>query len=337
MSRIGCLLFSLLFAAGCGRIGLEIDTVVHEDGSLERTVTYCAELSDREALFKEYRLPAGLSWEITEKNQMGEGDSRSLFRERLLTYKAHGTFRNLETDYAKQDGRIPPSWSTNRISIQATPEFYLYEEAFSDTTDVPQLRRLGERYVQELVERAIAECKKTLFREEPAPVIESIRSHVTTSSLGYFNQIWHGLERVESKEGLETVQTLIGQGSEFLISQIDQWWNAEGLRYPEHDARRQVVRTLTEASERESEEDESWLDSHREDLIRYGGAYLPFWMDRSYHFKATVAMPAEIVESNAAHVKGNVAIWEFDPMLFLLKDYTLRAKAKRPAKGEDSK
>ena len=44
-------------------------------------------------------------------------------------------------------------------------------------------------------------------------------------------------------------------------------------------------------------------------------------------------MPSPIVDSNATQVKGNTATWEFDPTFFLLKDYTLKARAKPKTEG----
>lgn len=321
------LLFGLLFIlAGCGRVGFEVETVVHEDGSFDRTVTYTTRASDREMLAKEYQLPAGAGWEVTETTQLSGPSSPNNIPERLFVYRARGTFRSLETDYAKEDYQTPPSFSKNRISIRAAPDLYEYLETFSDTANVAELRRLGERFVEELVEKAIAECKKddVLSQESPA-VIETIQRRVTTSALGYFDQVWHKLETAEAEEDLEPMAVLTREGEEFLISQIDRWWRSEGRHYPGPDARKRIVQVLTKSSEGESHKDEK---PYEPDLARYGGAYSPSW-PRSYDFKVTVSMPTDIAESNADHVKGNVATWEFDPLIFLLKDYTLVAKAKR--------
>ncbi len=71
-------------------------------------------------------------------------------------------------------------------------------------------------------------------------MVEAIQHHVTVSALGYFDQIWHDLEGVESKEKAEFIQGLIEQSGEFLVSQIDQGWRAQGRHYPQSGGREQV-------------------------------------------------------------------------------------------------
>lgn len=331
MRRIGFTLFSLLWIAGCARVGLEVETVVHEDGSLDRSVTYTGDNVEREALAGEYQLPSGPGWKVSEGTQAGSPvfwGSRS----RLYVYRAEGTFRTLEADYAKKDFRLPPAFSKNRIVLQQTPEGLVYQETFSDTANRSELRRLGERYVQEAISKIMASLRGSLFSQEDPAMAEVLQRNVTTSVLGYFDQIWHSLEELESKEKSEFVRGLIDQSVEFLTSQINQGWRAQGRHYPQAGGREQVAKALEEASDQIGK-DETWAEPYVRDLKRYGGAYLPSWADRSYPFKFSVTMPAPIVESNATQVKGNTATWEFDPLFFLLKDYTLKVRAKPKTEG----
>jgi len=324
--RLVWLCVSVVLISGCERVGLEVETAIHEDGSFDRTATYTVEDVDRETLSREYALPAGTSWAVAEMTK--EGDVVfGKFRPRLFVYQAKGTFRALDTDYGKQDYRIPPAWSRNRIRVDVTPEAYRYQETFSDTTDVTELHRVGERFVQSWVNDAVSTIRETVLGQENDLIIDSIRRHVTTSAQGYFEQVWHLLETVGSKEEREAIETLVGQSESFLIGQIDQWWRADGLHYPHGErTRNRIAEALNKSSN--SQEDntasqEDWDDA----LKRHGGAYLPSWDKRSYRFKMTVTMPTDITTSNAAHVDGNKAVWEFDPLYFLLKDYTLEAES----------
>lgn len=331
MKRIGFLLAGLLCVTGCARVGLEVETVVHPDGSFERIVTYAADQVDRQTLTAEYQLPSGPGWKVSEETRM-ESPAFWGSRSRMYLYRAEGTFKALESDYAKKDFQLPPAFSRNKISIRKMPDGFLYEETFSDTANRAELRRLGERYVKELIPQAIGPLKGALFRREDPAAVEKIQRHVTTSALGYLDQIWHALERAESNERVELIRSLVEESGEFLISQMDQGWRAEGRHYPSTGGREQVAEALDEVFDKMGQ-DESWMDPYRTDLKRHGGAYLPSWMDRSYPFKFSVTMPAPITGSNATRVKGNTATWEFDPLFFLLRDYTLKARAKRKTEG----
>lgn len=326
VQRLVWLGVSVLVIAGCERVGLEIETVIHDDGSFDRTVTYTVEDVDRETLSREYALPAGASWAVTETTKAGDV-AFGTFRPRLFVYQAKGTFRALETDYGKQDSRTPPAWSRNRIRIDATPDAYRYQETFSDTTDTGELQRLGERFVQSQVKDTIAHIRETVLDQENDLLIDAIQRHVTVSSLGYLDQVWHLLETVNSSEERKAIETLVEQSESFLIGQIDQWWRAEGLHYPRGErVRDRITEALKQAAE-PHEERPTAQDEWDEALKRYGGAYLPSWKKRSYRLKVTVTMPRDITTSNATEVHGNTAVWEFDPLYFLLKDYMLEAES----------
>lgn len=320
---------SVLLLAGCAQVGVAIDTVVHDDGSFDRTITYMVMEQDRAILATEYVLPAGASWQVTE-------EVRPDPRGRRYVYQARGTFRTLETDYAKRDSQTPPAFSRNRLAIRATADGYAYQEAIRDTTNPRALRRVGERVAREHVARVIADCQGTVLREETPAVIAAIQRHVTTSTLGYVDHIWHMLAARRSTEDLASATALIREAEEFLISQIDRWWRTEGQHHPGEEARARIARTLTDLAEQAPDRDAAWIKASQADLARYGGAYVPSWFQRSYHFRVSVTLPTAITESNADQVTGNQATWEFDPLIFLLKEYSLVAKAPRLGPAEPS-
>jgi hypothetical protein len=181
----------------------------------------------------------------------------------------------------------------------------------------------------------ITHIREPVLSQENNLIVEAIQRHVTTSALGYLGQVWYLLETVGSRAEREAIETFVERSESFLIGQIDQWWRAEGLHYPRGE---RVRHRLTEALKQSAESQEETTTSQEEwddALKRYGGAYLPSWKKRHYRFTVTVTMPRDITTSNATEVHGNKAVWEFDPLYFLLKDYTLEAEA-REGEGDEA-
>ena len=316
------LLFILFYVVGCAQVGVEIETTTHEDGSSRRTITYIAREVDRKTLASEYKLPVGSEWSVTEKTQLGQASERDR-KERVYIYRAEGTFQKLSSDYAKRDDQIPPHWSKNSITIHRTSDAYEYAETLSDTANPQELRSFWEDVVRFLIAETIRFLRETLLRDESDFAVLEIQRGVTTAGLGYFNQIWNRLKTIESQEDAKKSDEFIAGAEEFFINQLDRWWQTEGRFYPKDGARQLIVEAMEQLPQNYLKESTSAFDEKR--IKRCGGAYA----NRGYHFKVTVTMPNNITESNAHSINGKIAIWEFDPRFFLLKPYTLRAKAKR--------
>jgi len=292
-----------------------VETILHEDGSFDRSVTYHTEHIEREALTHMYRLPAGPGWHVSEQVQLGSDP-----REKRYIYHAEGTFRTLASDYAKRDSQTPQQWSQNAVAVRVTSDGYAYEETFSDTANAQELRRLWEATVPLLVTNVLGHLRETLLRHESDFVIATIQQGLITSGLGYLDQVWHHLETIELPAEANTTDALMTDAQAFFVSQLDRWWQTEGHFYPPEDARTLIAEALDQLPQTILEDLPAFND---EQLARYGGAY----RDWKHRFTVTVTMPAPITDSNAHRIDGTTATWEFEPLFFLLKPYRLTAIA----------
>lgn len=316
--RALALILSLL-SVGCLGEHVKITTTVYPDGSFHREVAFSGASSRDEFTLRGYVLPEGASWDIKEV-RVPEGSVGP--HEAQYVYIAKGHFQGPASDYAKTDPSDPTRLSRNELGIHISADACSYRETFRNTARREQLLQVHENFLRRYYEALGGHLTQTVWRQEHPEIAASMTQGVLVNMLGWHDQLLKLFDAMTDAETKRATMVWLDGESDFLISQIDRWWQEAGSWYPRQGTEEELEDALEEWGD--SPAFKQLIASYEEENKPYVGAYGMYGME-TVAFEVSIEMPSEITRTNAHTRDGRKASWSFTPMYFWLKDYTLEA------------
>lgn len=323
------LLFSLssIFFCGC-YVDLTTVTKINDDGSGLRITTYTAPgQSERDELKDRYLLPEGGSW--AEDYRISKGDK--------YTYEVKREFKDINTlppDYIRK-GAVMDRVSMNNFSLKINKGLifttYEYEEVFRDSTNKKKVEDFCNNWYGHALEVSannVAEAfPETVKKEDFQAYLDKIYRPFFDYFVSMFlNQGFKVFEDENNKVFRERMRECEEAYSESSFTESAANYI---LSQKKGGDRQIIIEKLKQAYKKSNEELDSYSEgiSDRNYEDAFGVYGYPLFM--KYSFYASVAMPGEIISSNAKEIKSNVAKWDFDNFDFFLKDYKMEVKSRK--------
>ena len=313
-----CAIACMLYLSGCdtSTLDFEAESVVNEDGSIQRTTVFKADTNvEKEEVLTCYKLPRGGVWTTAPMVAYDEKTKKYLPQPKPA-HKARRTFVDSQlpaTDYR----RITASGiahAENRFNVDVFDwwlvKWFVYEERFTDTVDVEK----AMPFINMFINRLSDEFKRQLNMRLSGPeFVNDVAQELRNKYADMFKEI--AKLRIKEQSGLSTLrpraQELELVQEMFALDEVSVEWLA--TRFPEFDNEEWQAILAEIMSAATSSEDEALTGEGVGDALIdfvYGSHGLAIF--RNYDFTIHVMMPGDIVEANTTNVSGNRLTWEFD-------------------------
>ena len=296
---------------GC-RIEYEAESIVHEDGSIDRTVVYKAqEPSDKQELIDRYELPKDGAWVDTPLNIFSFiKKDPSLVVTAAYRSKRTITAGRTDTDF-KRYSVDKDKAATNEFSVNFKDSLlhrdFFYKEKFTDIIDFEKVKSTVNVVWEEGMKLFQAQlAQRFTDTAEVDKMMAEVRDHYSELFKKYYAAITP--ENVNFKD----IHELADKIGDLFSSEA----TAEILtkKFPELDnpGDRKKISEAFHATETDLntflEEDKTGI---KKDVEQVFGAH-GFTLFHFYDFQIKVKMPGEIIKTNASQNNNGVLLWNFN-------------------------
>lgn len=316
----GVVLVLLLALTGC-RIDFEAQSLVRDDGSIERSTIFRAqEETDKNEIMTTYEIPAGGSWSQSVMTVIDPEKPQEVVEKTVPAYSAKRVVRPAQQpgqDF-KRFSQAHDKSAVNQFSVAVRDYFFIkwfeYREQFKDIID----RENIENILSQLMDQALAQFRQQLGSGiSDAAVLDQIDAILRTK----YQPLVAALAQQIKKGGL------VSKGVEEAAAGLDNLFDApatyELLAANISGFDTPVNKELVEKSFQATEELLSVkFDSVKESVFGIHGPAL----FQKYNFQVKVIMPGVVLQTNAPRREGNALLWEFDSNRF---DQLLTAQSRR--------
>ena len=328
--KIFFLAVCLFVFTGC-RIAFEADSVVREDGSIERTTLYKAQDdSDKAEILDLYELPSGGVWGESSMRIAADGEGEESRNKMVPSYSAQQVVPTGDapgTDF-RRFTKLKDKAAFNQFSVEVKDWWFVkwfdYEEKFQDVHDRDNLAEI----LAGVVEKGLVEFRAQLSvgisdQEQLDAIINELR-------LKYKPIVVKWAKVFSGYDWASRGNNIAGQlGEEFDVAsqELEKEFNARatvdflaarfpGLDTPENHAL--IIQAF--------ENTEAVITDEMEFLEEAVFGVHGFALFQNYDFKIRVRMPGAILSTNADKQEEGVLTWEFEQLGL---DRTLSAKSRR--------
>lgn len=296
--------------------GVNVESLVYADGSLDRTVVL-SKTDSNAALENMFGISASKGWEVevTEDSSV-EGDKK------IIVFRKH--FGNVEEANTEMDGPVDSLFRISSGFEKRFLWFYTYIK-FSDTYRAINLftdPEVSDYFTPEdfaFIERLPAEGEPISHADSIYMVYLNQKIFDLYAQRGLYNAFYAAMIRAvgENHPGQQWIDTLeikrdelfglmMGQGNDFEKGKLLEF--ADSLGIP-------LTAQLREDYERFTTPVDSRLK------------FMSVAVEGNYRHQ--IQMPWTVIQSNADSVAGNELYWHPPVARFLLKDYTMYAESRR--------
>ena len=290
--------FAVVFALSGCRVDFKAQSIVAEDGSLERTVMWKGfDESDKEEILERYEVPPGGEWS-EEKPASDAKPSPVYTLKRVFSPEQFPA-----TDY-KRFTEKRDNAAVNKFFVETRDRWFVksftYREEFKDVLDREHIMGL----LDGVMEKALAAFHATLIAGNlDEAQSERLTSMVRAQYKPLIGRLAHELaERGPSGPRLESIFHELEQ--DFQADKIYEMIVKEVPEFntPQNQALIEGAFAATEA--KLSEE----IEPVRESIFGIHGLAVL----QNYNFNVRLKMPGKVIQSNADRTENGFLTWEFD-------------------------
>ncbi|MBI3307497.1 MAG: hypothetical protein HYZ84_06815 [Candidatus Omnitrophica bacterium] len=300
----------LFLLSGC-RIEFHAQSIVRDDGSIERSTSYRAQdKSDREELSLRYELPEGGDWKDTPVNifkfllKGPEVQMLSSYETKRVIPAGSGSVSDFKRFTLAKDKAATNAFRV-RVKNWWVVKWFDYEERFTDVIDPAKIKLVIDRVMEKGLATFQTELGTRLGKPELVDrIIPEVKSHYEGLLNRYYDLV--------SEKGWDF------KGVEELSQEVQKEFTSESAskflteKFPELD-NEPSRKAISEAFHATGAMMDTWLSQDAE-LQAYGQDIFGvhgFPVFQAYDFKVGVKMPGRILRTNAGEKNGGMQVWQF--------------------------
>lgn len=314
-----------LSLSGC-RIEFDAQSVVMEDGAIERTTTFSAqEDSDKQEILSRYELPEGGGW-TDQPLQIFAFIKKGLENKMTAQYQAVALIEpetGPSTDF-KRFSQSRERFAKNEFRVKVKDwwlvKWFDYEEKFSDIIDLNKVQIVINKVLDKGLEIFHAELtSRAMDSALTGPLIEKAR-------IKYGGVLNRYFELAMSKGwDIESVDKLTEEIKIEFTSEAASAYFAKELKDFDTPASRQITADAFHATEKTMDEylsNDPELQSYGDEIFGVHGMAI----FQYYDFKIRVKMPGRVIASNSQEKERGFLAWSFNSAKM---DRTLTARSRK--------